>query len=215
MINISRKNISLLALLVTLLVYGFFYCAKNSFSINYDSYQDNKKKCETHFLNRIEQNKQQIKQAEEKWNEYQTEKQEQENQNKGWCIEIPKIELIAQIAEGTTEEIMNVSVGHFEETSLWNGNVGLAAHNRGYPVNYFGRIKELQKGDLIIYYTSQGKRTYEVQEVLIIQDIDWSYLEKTQENKITLITCVEDKPELRRCVQGIEKKEEEKNEINF
>ena len=187
-------------MLVTLLVYGFFYCAKNSFSKTYNSYQENKQECETHFLNRREQNKQQIKQAEEKWNKYQKEKQEQENkenQNKGWCIEIPKIELTAQIAEGTTEEIMNAFVGHFEQTSQWNGNVGLAAHNRGYPVNYFERIKELQKGDSIIYYTSQGKRIYEVENVLIIQDIDWLYLEKTEENKITLITCVEDKP---RCV---------------
>ena len=75
----------------------------------------------------------------------------------------------------------------------------------GYPVNYFARIKELEKGDLIIYYTELGKKIYEVEMVTIIRDVDWSYLEKTEENKITLITCVEDEPELRRCIQGKER----------
>ena len=28
---------------------------------------------------------------------------------------------------------------------------------------------------------------------------------KTEENRITLITCVENEPEYRRCIQGIEK----------
>ena len=47
-----------------------------------------------------------------------------------WKIEIPKINLEATIAEGTSEEIMNKYIGHFEDTEKWNGNVGLAAHNR-------------------------------------------------------------------------------------
>lgn len=49
-----------------------------------------------------------------------------------WQIEIPAIHLIAPIAEGTTQEVMREYVGHFEETSLWNGNIGLAAHNRRF-----------------------------------------------------------------------------------
>ena len=62
-------------------------------------------------------------------------------------IEIPKINLAANIVEGTTEEILNSYVGHFSETVCINGNVGLAAHNRGYPVNYFARIKELTENN--------------------------------------------------------------------
>ena len=38
-------------------------------------------------------------------------------------------------------------VGHFENTEEWDGNVGLAAHNRGYPINYFANLKELKIGD--------------------------------------------------------------------
>ena len=75
-----------------------------------------------------------------------------------WQIEIPKIDLIAQISEGTSDVILNEYIGHFEETQKVNGNVGLAAHNRGYRVNYFARIKELELGDEIYYTVNRNKK---------------------------------------------------------
>ena len=99
---------------------------------------------------------------------------------------------------------MNSYVGHFENTSTQNGNIGLAAHNRGYPVNYFQNIKNLKKGDTIEYYLGGKKKIYKVQLVTIITDTDWTYLEQTEDNRITLITCVENKPEYRRCIQAVE-----------
>ena len=125
-----------------------------------------------------------------------------------WQIEIPKIELVAPISEGTSQEVMLEYVGHFENTSALSGNVGLAAHNRGYPINYFAKLKELEINDEIIYKTQYGIKRYKVILTTIIQDTDWSYLQETEENKITLITCVENKPNQRRCIQGIEIKEE-------
>lgn len=122
-----------------------------------------------------------------------------------WQIEIPIINLKAQIAEGTTEEIMNQYVGHFINTSILNGNIGLAAHNRGYSVNYFQNIKQLKIGDEIIYTFNNNVKTYIVNSVNIISEYDWSYLENTNDNRITLITCVEDEPSYRRCIQAIEK----------
>lgn len=50
-----------------------------------------------------------------------------------WQIEIPKINLVAPIAQDTTQEIMEKYVGHFKNTSFWKGNIGLAAHNRRIP----------------------------------------------------------------------------------
>ena len=47
-----------------------------------------------------------------------------------WQIEIPKINLIAPIAQDTTQEVMEKYVGHFTKTAFWKGNIGLAAHNR-------------------------------------------------------------------------------------
>ena len=124
--------------------------------------------------------------------------------NENWCLEIPKIGLKAKIEYGTTKEVMDKYIGHFDSTNFWNGNIGLAAHNRGYPVNYFGRLKELQIGDEINYTTIFGTRTYKVEKSIIIEDTDWSYLQETNDNRITLITCVENKPKYRRCIQGIE-----------
>lgn len=125
-----------------------------------------------------------------------------------WQIEIPKINLSAPIAEGTSEAVMLEYVGHFENTKMLEGNVGLAAHNRGYPINYFAKLKELKIGDEIIYKTKYGTKKYEMVLSTVIQDTDWSYLQETKENKITLITCVENEPSKRRCIQGVEIKEE-------
>ncbi len=125
--------------------------------------------------------------------------------NVNWKISIPKISLEAEISEGTRKEVMDKFVGHFEETTKTSGNVGLAAHNRGYPVNYFADIKKLKEGDEIIYKYFEFEKTYLVTENKIIEDIDWEPLENTKENKITLITCVENEPEYRRCIQAIEK----------
>ena len=44
---------------------------------------------------------------------------------------------------------MNTYIGHFEESAKKEGNICLAAHNRGYPVNYFQNLKLLKKGDKI------------------------------------------------------------------
>lgn len=122
-----------------------------------------------------------------------------------WVINIPKINLTAPIEETINKEVMNRSVGHFENTSKWDGNVGLGAHNRGYKVNYFANVKKLKKGDIINYIYNGKKRQYAVTNIVIIKDTDWSYLEKTEENKITLITCVENEPNYRRCIQGTER----------
>lgn len=82
---------------------------------------------------------------------------------------------------------------------------GQHGHNRGYEKNYFEKLKELDKGDVIIYNFKDFRKEYIVKDNLIIKDTDWTYLENTKENKITLITCVENEPKYRRCVIGEEK----------
>ena len=127
-----------------------------------------------------------------------------ENKNIKWRIQIPKINLDVHIMEGTTSAVLLKAVGHFTETSKWKGNVGLAAHNRGYQCNFFAEIKNLKIGDEIIYTTTNGKKIYKIQTNKIIKDTDWSYLEATDDNRITLITCEENRENYRRCVQAIE-----------
>ena len=72
-------------------------------------------------------------------------------------------------------------------------------------MNYFARIKELKEGDEIRYKYFDFEKIYTVVENKIIKDTDWEDLEKTEDNRITLITCVENEPEYRRCLKGIEK----------
>lgn len=120
-------------------------------------------------------------------------------------LKIPKINLEAPIQEGTKQSNLRYSIGHFTNSSLWCGNVALASHNRGSFSNYFARINELTEGNEIIYKTRMGERRYKVQETKIIESTDWSVISNTTDNKITLITCVKNKPNYRFCVIGIEK----------
>lgn len=98
---------------------------------------------------------------------------------------------------------MNQYVGHFEYSGYILGNVSLARHNRGYPVNYFRDLKKLEIGDTIIYEYKDLELIYKINKINIIQDTDVKVVENTKENKITLITCVENNPEKRMCIQGI------------
>ena len=64
-------------------------------------------------------------------------------------------------------------------------------------------LKLLEKGDLIIYSYNGEITKYSVDEIGIIKDTDWSKLQNSKQDKLTLITCLEDKPEYRRYVQAI------------
>lgn len=120
--------------------------------------------------------------------------------NNNWRIKIQKINLDAPILEGTEKEILRRGVGHFENSSKWDGNVCLAAHNRGYKYNYFQEIKKLELNDIIIYQTQEGERKYKVISNKIIQETDLSVIQNTKDNQLTLITCEQNEPKYRRCV---------------
>ena len=59
-----------------------------------------------------------------------------------------------------SNEVLKDYIGHIEETAKYDGNVGLAAHNRGNEHSYFARINELELGDEIIYKTKFEERKY-------------------------------------------------------
>lgn len=121
-------------------------------------------------------------------------------------LEIEKINLIAPVKDGSTEAILMEYIGHITETAKYEGNIGLAAHNRGTKYSYFARINELEKGDKIIYKTKFYEKTYVINQKKVIYDTDWSYLKSTKDNRITMITCIANKPNQRLCIQAIEQK---------
>lgn len=118
-------------------------------------------------------------------------------------LSIPKVNISRfYIWEGETASSMKKGVAHFSSTSVWSGNVGICGHNRGAKYS-IGNIKNLDHGDEIIYTTSQGTRTYRVETVTKISSDDWSYLNPSYDNRITLITCVANDPSHRWCVVAI------------
>ena len=120
-------------------------------------------------------------------------------------VKIPSLGINMKVWEGETDASMKKGLGHYSSTSAWDGNVGVCGHNRGtkYAI---GAIKDLKQGDTITYTTIYGTRTYEVTLVKIISNNDWSYLQSTSDNRITLTTCLADHPESRVVVQAVEKK---------
>jgi len=119
-------------------------------------------------------------------------------------LSISSINLRVAIYETDDEiESMAHGVAHLKSTSTWDGNVGLAGHNRGVNT-YFGRIHELKVGDVITLKTSLGSRSYLVQTNKVIDENDWSTLGRTDDNRITLITCIDNQPTKRLCVQAVE-----------
>ena len=133
-------------------------------------------------------------------------KEEIEDKNILGTLTIEKINLKATVKEGSTEEVLKEYIGHISETAKYDGNIGIAAHNRLNKYSYFARINELEKGDKVIYKTKFYIRNYVVTKKKVIYDTDWSELKNTKDNRITMITCIKDKPNQRLCVQAVEEK---------
>ena len=120
-------------------------------------------------------------------------------------ITIEKIDLIdAPTQEGTDLKTLENYIGHFTETPLLTGNIAFCSHNRGWENgSYFSRLHELEEGDIIIYKNITGTHTYTVNSVKEIDETDFSILENTQDDRLTLLTCIADKREKRLCVTAI------------
>ena len=192
--NFSHKNILLISFIISILIFIFF---NQIFFKNQNKFFENslEKIIPDNIEIELKTPNSTVAISEQYQNNIDTQKI--------WQIEIPKINLVAPIAEETSTNIMNEYVGHFEETPKNKGNIGLAAHNRGYKINYFRDLKLLQKGDLIIYTYNGEISKYSVNELGIIKDTDWSKLESSSQDKLTLITCLEDEPEYRRYIQAV------------
>lgn len=110
----------------------------------------------------------------------------------------------APIRESVELDTLSQSIGHFPSTSIYSGNVGLASHNSGSSGDYFKNLKSIKIGSEIYYQTNYGTKRYVVETKKVISEEDWSYLQKTDDNRITLITCVAGQRDKRLCVQAVE-----------
>lgn len=118
-------------------------------------------------------------------------------------LKIPAIDLSVKVYQGTDSSTLMKGGGHFKDTSIWDGNVCIAGHNRGVRDD-FGELHTLEPGDTITWTTKLGTRTYEVVSVQKVKETDTSGTAATTDNRLTLYTCVRDQREYRWQVQAVE-----------
>lgn len=119
-------------------------------------------------------------------------------------LKIPALGLSVKVYEGTASTQLAKGAGHFTGTSIWDGNICVAAHNRGVN-DHFGRIHTLDEGDTITLTTKLGTRTYAVTSVEKVLETDTSGTAATTDDRITLYTCVKDQRAYRWRVQAVAK----------
>jgi len=102
------------------------------------------------------------------------------------------------------DNIKNVA-GHFINTALFDGNVGILGHNFNDKSPWFGKLDSINEGARITWKTKFGIRHYTVTTRKTIAADDWSSLIETGDNRITLITCLAGQAQTQRIlVQAVE-----------
>ncbi len=115
-------------------------------------------------------------------------------------LKIDSINLNAPIKDGTELSTLKTAIGHFKETAYFNGNVCFAAHNRGYNQNFFEKLNELKKGDKVEYITKYTTQEYYVTDIKEVEETDLTVLNPTEQDQVTMITCIKNQKEKRLCV---------------
>ena len=109
-------------------------------------------------------------------------------------ITIDKIKVELPIYHGTSNEVLNSSVGHLEGSSLPIGGLGthsvLSAH-RGLPSSkLFTDLDKLDIGDTFKITILDETLTYEIDKITIVKPSDRSELKiNSDEDYVTLLTC--------------------------
>lgn len=109
-------------------------------------------------------------------------------------IDIPKIKVTLPIYHGTSDSVLQTSIGHIENTSLPVGGPGshcvLSGH-RGLPsAKLFSDLDKLQEGDTFTLNILNETYTYEVDQILTVlpKDVDVIGIEGDSDF-CTLLTC--------------------------
>lgn len=109
-------------------------------------------------------------------------------------IEIPKIDVDLPIYHGTSDDVLDIGVGHLEGSSLPVGGENTKAiltGHRGLPGStLFTRLDEMVEGDLFFLNVMGETLAYKVTDIVTILPEDVSSLEiEAGTDKVSLITC--------------------------
>ena len=99
-------------------------------------------------------------------------------------IQIPVIDVDLAIYHGTSDEVLNRGIGHFEFSSLLTGHRGMPS------AKLFTRLDELKKKDRIYIHVCKKTLVYEVVDSFVVEpeDILDMGIEEGQD-LLSLVTC--------------------------
>ena len=109
-------------------------------------------------------------------------------------IDISKIDIKLPIYHGTSEDVLQTSIGHLEGSSLPVGGEGshcaLSGH-RGLPsAKLFSDLDKLKEGDTFVIGILDETLTYEIDQIRVVEPTDMTELRiEPKKDYCTLITC--------------------------
>ena len=109
-------------------------------------------------------------------------------------VDIPKIDVELPVYHGTSDQVLNMAVGHLEGSSLPIGGESrhavLSAH-RGLPsAKLFTDLDKMEVGDTFTITVLNQVLTYEVDQILIVEPAQLESLNIVDgEDYCTLLTC--------------------------
>lgn len=105
-------------------------------------------------------------------------------------IDIPSINIRAQIKNGTDDITLKNYVGKFDNSANFGdvGNASLAAHNNVYT-EIFRDLNKVKIGDNVRVVTKSFEYIYKVVYKTVVDPTDTSVLESSNKKELTLITC--------------------------
>lgn len=102
-------------------------------------------------------------------------------------LRIPARNIEVPVFDSIDETALNRGSGHVAGTTVpgGRGNVAIAAHRDGF----FRGLKDIELGDVIELATISGRQVFRVSQLDIVDPLDVSVLEPSNDTVITLITC--------------------------
>lgn len=109
-------------------------------------------------------------------------------------VEIPTIGVMLPIYHGTSEEVLQVAVGHIEWSSLPTGGESthcVVSGHRGLPsAKLFTDLDKLTEGDTFIIHVLNQIMTYQVDQIkIVLPHVTEDLLIVEGEDYFTLVTC--------------------------
>ena len=102
-------------------------------------------------------------------------------------LRIPSVGIEVPVYDSLADAALNRGAGHVDITVRPDerGNIAIAGHRDGF----FRGLKDIEVGAEIELATLEGSREFQVASLDIVDPLDVSVLEPTDETVLTLITC--------------------------